>query len=172
MGNGGLIFALFIALATVAVAVMVFLANYGSRDPLAQQVVASRGYALRRYWFWLVMLVAIVTFAVTIPFFPYPHSEASGHAPHFVVVAQQYGFTVPAVVPLNRPVIFDVSSKDVNHGFAIYGPDGGIVSQVQAMPGYVNHLPVTFSVPGHYVIRCLEYCGIAHAAMQGGFDVK
>ncbi|MEO6835259.1 MAG: cytochrome C oxidase subunit II [Candidatus Tumulicola sp.] len=167
-----MIFQIFIVAAALAVAVMVFLANYRGRDPLPQQVVASRGYALRRYWFWLVLLVAIATFAVTIPYFPYPRAGAAIDAKHVAVEAQQYGFTVAAVVPLNRPVIFDVTSKDVNHGFGIYGPDGAIVSQVQAMPGYVNHLPVTFAVPGHYTIRCLEYCGIAHAAMQGGFVVK
>jgi cytochrome c oxidase subunit 2 len=172
MGNGGLILGIFIVMAVAAMTVMLFLGNYRSREPLPQQVVASRGYALRRYWFWLVLIVAITVFVVTIPFFPYPSVRASARAEHFTVIAQQYNFSLPAVVPLNRPVIFDVTSKDVNHGFGIYGPNGAIVSQVQAMPGYINHLPLTFTIPGHYLVRCLEYCGIAHSGMQGGFDVR
>lgn len=172
MGNGTFIFEIFIAVAALAVAAMLFLANYRSREPLPQEIVTSRGYALRRYWFWLVLVVAISTFAITIPYFPYPRASAANDVKHFSVVAQQYGFALSAVIPLDVPVIFDVTSKDVNHGFGIYAPDGAIIGQVQAMPDYVNHLPMTFTVPGHYTIRCLEYCGIAHASMQGGFDVK
>lgn len=171
MGKAELVFQIFIAAAIAAIAVMVFLANYRSRDPVPQAEVVHRGYALRRYWFWIVLVVAVVTFAISIPDFPYQARGESG-ARHIGVVAQQYGFTIAGPVPRDRPVVFDVSSRDVNHGFAIYAPDGRLVSQVQAMPGYVNHLPVRFSVPGHYTIKCLEYCGIAHAAMQGGFDVR
>ena len=170
--SGALILDVFLATAVVAIAVMLFLGNYRTHDALPQQVVSSRGYALRRYWFWLVLIVAVATFAITIPHFPYPRAEASASVKHFTVVAQQYAFQTPAVVPLNEPIIFDVTSRDVNHGFGIYGPNGALVSQVQAMPGYVNHLPERFRVRGHYVIRCLEYCGIAHADMRGGFDVR
>ncbi|MHB8432655.1 MAG: cupredoxin domain-containing protein [Candidatus Tyrphobacter sp.] len=167
-----LILEIFLVAATVAIAAMLFLANYRTHDALAQQVVMSRGYAVRRYWFWLVLIVAIATFALTIPYFPYPRAITLARAQHFTVIAQQYGFTLAAVIPLDRLVVFDVTSRDVNHGFGIYGPNGAIVGQVQAMPGYVNHLPMTFTVPGHYTIRCLEYCGIAHDVMQGGFNVR
>ncbi len=172
MGNGNLVFEIFSVAAALAIIAMLFLANYRSREPLAQEVVTSRGYALRRYWFWLVFAVAVASFALTVPYFPYPRAGASANAKHFSVVAQQYDFAVSGVIPRDVPVIFDVTSKDVNHGFGIYGPNGAIVGQVQAMPGYVNHLPMTFTVAGHYTIRCLEYCGIAHAAMQGGFEVR
>ncbi|HEY9085869.1 MAG TPA: hypothetical protein VIN40_08070 [Candidatus Tyrphobacter sp.] len=168
----GLSLEIFIVASAAAIAVMLFLANYRTHEPLAQQVVMSRGYALRRYWFWLVLFVAIAAFTLTVPYFPYPRANASARAKHFTVIAQQYGFTLSAVIPLDEAVVFDVTSRDVNHGFGIYGPTGAIVGQVQAMPGYVNHLPMRFTVPGHYTIRCLEYCGIAHAAMQGGFDVR
>jgi len=172
MENGQTILAIFIATAVPAVALMIFLANYRSREVLAQQEVAARGYALRRYWFAFLIAGAVAAFAITIPYFPYPRAAAVESAQHFSVVAQQYGFALPETVPLDRTIVFDVTSKDVNHGFGIYGPSGGIVSQVQAMPGYVNHLTLTFTVPGRYVVRCLEYCGIAHAAMQGGFVVR
>ena len=34
------------------------------------------------------------------------------------------------------------------------------------MPNYTNRLVYRFPAPGSYVIRCLEYCGIAHHVMQ------
>lgn len=172
MGNAHVSFVIFIVVGALAVIAMLFLANYRAREPLAQEVVMARGYALRRYWFWLVLVVAVGTFAVTIPYFPYPARGASADIKHYSIIAQQYGFSGPPVVPLGVPVIFDVTSRDVNHGFGIYAPNGDIVGQVQAMPDYINHLPMTFTLAGHYTIRCLEYCGIAHSAMQGGFDVR
>jgi cytochrome c oxidase subunit II len=174
MSGGDLVFRIFAASSAVAIAVMVFLANYGARRPLPQAAVAERGYALRRYWFALVLVTALAVFALSIGHFPYSAQRGTGPegALHVSVVAQQYGFTVHSPLPLGRPIVFDVTSRDVNHGFGIYGPGGFVVSQVQAMPGYVNHLPVEFRLPGRYTIRCLEFCGIAHAAMQGEFEVR
>lgn len=172
MGNGGLILEIFCVLAVLAIGSMLFLGNYREHEALSQEAVTSPGYAFRRYWFWALLVVAVAAFFITVPNLPYPKAATTGDAVHFAVVAQQYSFTTPPVVPLDRDVIFDVTSKDVNHGFGIYAPDGALVSQVQAMPGYVNHLPARFIVAGHYQIRCLEFCGIAHAAMQGGFDVR
>jgi len=170
--RAGLVLEIFIITAALAIALMVFLANYRLQDRLPQHDVAARGYALRRYWFWAVLIGAIATFFLTVPHFPYPWVSAAPNARHISVVAQQYAFTVAQTVPLNVPIVFDVTSNDVNHGFGIYAPDGSLISQVQAMPGYVNHLPLTFRRPGRYVIRCLEFCGIAHASMQGSFEVR
>jgi len=112
----------------------------------------------------------VAVFVYTIPHFPYGSAQSLGR--HYRVIAQQYSFELPAIVPADTPVVFDVTSRDVNHGFGIYDPGGRLVGQVQAMPDYVNHLPFRFHLAGHYTVRCLEYCGIAHAAMQGGFDVR
>lgn len=163
---------IFLSVAGIAIVLITWLGNYRSKEPIPQAAVAAKGYAIRRYWFWFTLIVAVITFGITIPEFPYSKAAAAPNAPHYRVVAQQYSFTLPQTVPLNTTVVFDVTSKDVNHGFGIYDPDGHVVSQVQAMPDYVNHLAVKFTKPGHYTVRCLEYCGIAHSAMQGGFDVK
>jgi cytochrome c oxidase subunit 2 len=167
-----IVLSVFLVGAVLAITLLVWLANYRQSVPLAQSAVTARGYGIRRYWFWFTLIVAFAVYAITIPAFPYRKALASVHAQHYSVIAQQYGFTLPAVVPLDTPVVFDVTAKDVNHGFGIYNPSGRVISQVQAMPLYVNHLAVTFAVAGHYTVRCLEFCGIAHAAMQGGFDVK
>jgi cytochrome c oxidase subunit 2 len=68
--------------------------------------------------------------------------------------------------PVGKQVEFQVGSADVNHGFAIYGPDMKIVTQTQAMPGVTNVLRYTFEQPGTYKILCLEYCGVAHHTMM------
>jgi cytochrome c oxidase subunit 2 len=68
-------------------------------------------------------------------------------------------------------VEFRVTSDDVNHGFAIYAPDGLIVTQTQAMPGYTNKLLHTFKEPGTYTVQCLEYCGLGHAPMKTTLQV-
>lgn len=169
-----MILEVFLVVAALAIAVMVWLANYRPHEPLPQGAVTAAGYRVRRFWFWLVLAVAVAVFGLTIPHFPYPYARASSYpAEHVKVVAQQYSFSIlPPALPLNHPIVFDVTAKDVNHGFGIYAPDGRVFSQVQAMPDYVNHLPLTFTEPGHYTIRCLEYCGIGHAGMQGGFDVR
>lgn len=166
-----LVLGVFIAFAVCAIAVLVYLATYRARDPLPQEVVSSRGYALRRYWLALIAVGAVAAFFITIPYFPYPSIAFAG-ARHYPVVARQYSFALPEFVPVRTPVVFDVTSTDVNHGFAIYSPAGKVIAQVQAMPDYTNHLDLVFTDAGRYTVRCFEYCGIAHAAMQAGFEVR
>jgi cytochrome c oxidase subunit 2 len=168
----GAIFAIFIVLAVVAIGAIVFLGNYRLGETLPQASVTASGYVIRRYWLGLTLVVAVAAFIVTLSYLPYASEQLRTGARHYFVVARQYGFTLPSAVPLGTPVVFDVTSADVNHGFGIFTPDGKVFAQVQAMPDYVNHLQVVFAVPGHYNVRCMEYCGIAHAAMQGSFEVR
>jgi cytochrome c oxidase subunit 2 len=74
-------------------------------------------------------------------------------------------------VEAGRPVDFQVTSADVNHGFGIYDPDMKIVAQTQAMPGVTNTLRHTFTREGTYRVMCLEYCGLAHHNMTAEFTV-
>lgn len=169
---GAVIFLVFVSVAACAIVVMLALALAGAGRPLEQSTVTARGYALRRWLFAAIFIGAVVAFVLTIPRLPYPQASELSGGRHFTIVAQQYSFVLPDRVPLNAPIVFDVTSRDVNHGFGIYDPSGRIVGQVQAMPDYVNHLPFRFIRPGRYTVRCLEFCGIAHAAMQGSFEVR
>ena len=162
----------FLTVAVMAIAAIAFLGNWKLRDALPQASVTARGYVIRRYWFGLTLVAAVAAFIITIPRLPYPNAEAFGGARHYAIVARQYSFALPDSVPVRTPVVFDVTAADVNHGFAIYTPAGKVFAQVQAMPGYTNHLDVVFQDAGRYTVRCLEFCGIAHAAMQGGFEVR
>ena len=161
----------FLVAAAAILLVMAAIARTTIEPPQAQADVTSAGYRLRRGWLWALAAVAVVAFAISLPSFPYG-KPATLTGEHFSVIASQYSFALPATVPEGKNIVFDVTSKDVNHGFGIYDPRGRLVAQVQAMPDYVNHLPLRFSVKGHYLVRCLEYCGIAHAAMQGAFEVR
>lgn len=76
------------------------------------------------------------------------------------------------VLTKDQLVEFQVTSTDVNHGFAIYNSKKEIVAQTQAMPGYVNRLRWKFNEPGEYKILCLEFCGARHHNMRASFLVK
>jgi cytochrome c oxidase subunit 2 len=74
----------------------------------------------------------------------------------------QWAWTIegPDIV-VGKPVEFQVTSTDVNHGFGLYNSDLQMVAQTQAMPGYVNRLRYTFTTPGtypHSVPRILRAC--------------
>lgn len=88
------------------------------------------------------------------------------------VVGRMWSWQIePATIQAGRSVEFRVTSGDVNHGFAVYAPDGRIVAQTQAMPGYTNKLRYTFDAPGTYTVQCLEFCGIGHVPMAAAIEV-
>jgi cytochrome c oxidase subunit 2 len=68
-------------------------------------------------------------------------------------------------VPINKPVIIYVSSKDVIHSFKI------IAMRVcqDAIPGL--RIPVWFTPTqiGRYQINCAQLCGPGHSSMTGGY---
>lgn len=136
-------------------------------------------------WRSVLFIILLVGFFVgsyaTLNAFPIPDQRAPLAAKQVVnVVGRQWSWQMsiagqPAGDTLHlvtgSPVEFSVTSGDVNHGFAIYAPDGRIAIQTQAMPGFDNKILYTFTVPGKYMVRCLEYCGLGHAPMVTEFDV-
>ncbi len=72
---------------------------------------------------------------------------------------------------VGRQVEFHLRSRDVNHAFAVYDPNGVFVAQAQMMPDHPQELRVTFTKPGTYTVRCFEYCGVGHHLMQATFRV-
>jgi cytochrome c oxidase subunit 2 len=125
-------------------------------------------------WAFVVLFVAFVVGSwATLRNFPIPPQSGTLDAQQVVeVVGRQWSWQIkPDTVQAGSVVEFRVTSDDVNHGFALYAPDGRIVTQTQAMPGYTNKLLYTFDKPGMYKVQCLEYCGLAHAAMNHDFKV-
>ncbi len=71
------------------------------------------------------------------------------------------------VLPVDRPVVFEVTSDDVIHSFWV--PEMGI--KVDANPGMTT---TTSTVPdriGTYHVRCAELCGLLHADMETDVSV-
>lgn len=167
MDAAELLLLMFIIIAALAVIIFLMVAWSTRLPEQPQDEVAHRGYVIRARWFMGFALFLLAAFLATIPFFPYLTAAAALEpAQRVPVVCQQYAFLMPDEFPLNRRILFEVSSSDVTHGFGIYDPQGQLIAQTQAMPDYVNHLAVTFTQPGQYIVRCLEYCGVAHALME------
>ncbi len=77
---------------------------------------------------------------------------------------------VPAAeihVPIGKPVIAYISSKDVIHSFKIIAMR---VTQ-DAIPGL--RIPAWFkpTKEGRYQINCAQLCGVGHTSMSGGFVI-
>jgi cytochrome c oxidase subunit 2 len=163
----GIVFAV---LASLAAALFIGVA-VSSRSDVAYERVQHIGYALRRPWFVLLLLVGVVVIALTLFDLPYASGSCRDRTLVKVTGVQFFWSVKPDRVPAGTPLRFDVTSADVNHGFGIYDPHGHLVGSVQAMPGYHNELDLTLKVAGIYRIRCLEFCGLDHAVMEGSFTV-
>ena len=66
-------------------------------------------------------------------------------------------------IPVNKPVILDISARDVIHSFNIP------VMRVKqdAIPGQV--IPIWFQATqtGHFELGCAQLCGVGHTTMRG-----
>ncbi len=172
---------LVVSLAIVAIALFVSRSRLPSE---ASSVATSTVYRVRSVYFVIILVVAVISLAFTLPMTPYP-KKFDEQKPDVMVKAlgEMWSWTLTPgsggsstdsnlTLPVGKMVEFEVSSKDVNHNFAIYDSAGELIAQVQAMPDYTNRLFYRFNVPGHYYVLCLEYCGVAHHAMNTEFDVK
>jgi len=155
----------------VTLAFIYVIVNAGKSADSAQ--VQKSAYAIRRWWFLALVLVGAGVAYATLKPFPIGDQLAQSQTAQIVdVVGRQWSWQLSkSQVKAGVPVQFNVTSADVNHGFAIYGPNDRIVTQVQAMPGFTNRLLYTFTELGKYRVLCLEYCGVAHTGMAAEFDV-
>lgn len=172
-GKQLLILVLWIALSAIVIGVFAWVMG-STRHPRDYSDIQQGGQRLRRGWGWFYGLLLIVSFSVTIWTIPYAWAQPAeaGQSTLVVrVIAHQFSFTMPSRLPADRRIEFRVTSTDVNHGFGIYNPQGQLIAQVQAMPDYTNVLYFTFSEPGMYTIRCLEYCGVDHSNMHQTVEV-
>jgi cytochrome c oxidase subunit 2 len=178
-------FAVFVAATLVILAVFAAVAR-SARDGRA--VDYTRVNRLRLQFFVALAGVLVLFLVLTLRRLPYP---VEARAPDRIVnaVGKQYAWSLtdgagPTLASWDRefsPVVnvnagttveFRVTTLDVNHGFSLYGPDGRLVAQTQAMPGYVNRLRVVFDNPGTYTVLCLEFCGMSHHRMRGVVEVR
>ena len=65
-------------------------------------------------------------------------------------------------IPTGRPIELRLTSTDVIHSFWV--PELG--GKLDMLPDGVNTLVLEADVPGSYVSRCAEFCGLEHTSMQ------
>jgi cytochrome c oxidase subunit 2 len=177
--------AIFLIWSAVTVAIFVFVARSG-RSP---GELPLKAYKRNRVIFLLgLSTVAVLLLVLTLPLTPYPDE---GVVPDRVIYVsgKQFAFKL-SDKPISREdalddevflsikpiragelVEFRVSAVDVTHGFCIYDPAGRVVTQTQAMTGYVNRLRHRFSESGVYPVLCFEFCGIGHHTMKTQLQV-
>jgi len=152
--------------AWVAAGADIALANYGP-------VIAS-AYRLRGWLFSAAVLILVGFSYRSLIELPYVSlaPRPTGALVPALATGEQWAWAVsPNAFIVGQTAEFHVTSKDVNHGFALYDPGMRIVAQTQAMPGYTNILRYRFSQPGTYHVLCLEFCGLAHHEMKSDIAV-
>jgi cytochrome c oxidase subunit II len=98
---------------------------------------------------------------------------------HVTVVAQQFAWrfeypqygknavSTTLYLPKDRPVKFDVITKDVLHSFWV--PSFRL--KTDTVPGLTTHIRVTPSRLGSYEVVCTELCGLGHSTMRSNVRV-
>jgi len=180
-------FGVFVTSALIIIAVFAAVAFSTRRPGSLDYGKANR---LRLLALGVLGAILVTFFVLTLPHLPYAAAAEVQTPDHIVhAVGKQYAwsltersgptietwdkdFSPTVTVPAGAPVEFRVTTLDVNHGFSLYAPDGHLMAQTQAMPGYVNRLRVTFDQPGTYTVLCLEFCGMSHHRMRGVVEVR
>ncbi|MCC7008116.1 MAG: hypothetical protein IT184_04820 [Acidobacteria bacterium] len=71
-------------------------------------------------------------------------------------------------VPVDRPVVVELSSKDVIHSFGV----PAMRVKQDAIPGARASVSFTPTAAGTYDIACSQLCGLAHFRMRGRVTVE
>lgn len=71
-------------------------------------------------------------------------------------------------LPINRPVVVHLSSKDVIHSFGL--PQMRV--KQDAIPGIVHNLWFTPTMTGEWEIACSQLCGLGHYRMRGFYTIQ
>lgn len=155
--------------------IFIYVISQAGKPLAATEAVRTTHIAHRlQGWLFAILLVGFVVGSwATMRHFPIPDQNGALQADVVVnVQGFMWGWTIQdKKIHAGDTVEFQVTSKDVNHDFALYGPDGKIVAQTQAMPGFTNKLLHTFKKAGTYTVQCLEYCGIGHGVMRVTIEV-
>lgn len=157
-----------ITLALMAVISGVFLISVRSTGQTSEPRDVDR---TRSRLVWSLLIFGIVVTAASL--WSWPHRVSAGSD---VVTVNATGFQWyweidQEEVPLGKPVVFNVHTKDVTHGLGVVDASGRILFQTQAMPGYVNKVEHTFETAGTHKVICMEFCGVGHHDMIDEFEV-
>jgi len=164
-----------LVLMTAIAAVFLWVVAGASRAGGDAGAIASSAFRFRDRLFWVVIAAGVVVSFATLWKWPIAGHAEDAAKPDVVIraTAFQWRWEIDrTTVEPGQLVEFELTSRDVNHGFALYKDKNHVVAQAQAMPGYVSRLQVRFTEPGDYEVLCLEYCGVAHHAMRAVIKVR
>ncbi|MDS0296874.1 cytochrome c oxidase subunit II [Halogeometricum luteum] len=109
---------------------------------------------------------------------PQVTDSEQANATEVTVVGQQFLWTFKypeenvtsrgtLVLPANRTVYLNITSRDVIH--SVHIPELGL--KQDAVPGQYNLLRTTPTSQGTYQLYCAEYCGVGHSQMTATVKV-
>jgi cytochrome c oxidase subunit II len=81
--------------------------------------------------------------------------------------ADDIGLLNVLMLPLGRPIIVELSSRDVIHSFTL----NEMRVRQDAIPGMETRTWFTPIVRGHWDIACSQLCGVGHYRMRGEYTV-
>ncbi|AMQ07587.1 MULTISPECIES: cytochrome c oxidase subunit II [Sporosarcina] len=70
-------------------------------------------------------------------------------------------------VPKGSTVLYQITTKDVVHGFQVAGTNVNMMVE----PGHISRYETVMKNAGEFTIVCNEYCGIGHHQMYGTVEV-
>ncbi len=123
---------------------------------------------------WLLVLAAVaiafnvITLSPLVPWQRWMVWSSPEPVQEFEISVTNYTFTLPPGgihAPVGQPVRFVATSGDVTYGFGVFRKDGGMLFQMQVIPGYRNAIVWVFDATGLYDVRSTEYSGPLHPTM-------
>ena len=166
--------------AAISIGALMGKRHYGDNPPAESDHAIKN--SPRAIALWIVSSALMCLFALVVGLIALQKDDASlldAKATHVNVVGQQWvwNFDYPGEsgvrsnvlhLPVNQPVVFHVTSKDVKHSFWLV--QMGV--KIDANPGVFTETAVTPNKIGTFDIRCAELCGLLHAYMQNKVIVE
>ena len=131
----------------------------------------SKANSRRSMFFWALVVLGVAVTAGSLR--QWPHDVATGaEVVQVNATGAQWSWEIDThKIPVGKKVVFNLHTKDVNHGFGVVDQSGRLLFQMQAMPGYINKVAFVFDEPGQYRVLCMEFCGVGHHDMNADFEV-
>lgn len=159
---------LIVTLILMVVVALPFLRAIGAAQLDGAAVDAESG---RKKLFWLLLIAGIVITVASLREWPHAIASDADVVEVNATGGQWYWEIDRLEVPAGQPIVFNLHTEDVNHGFGVVDSGGRLLFQTQAMPGYVNQVQYVFDEPGAYRVLCMEFCGVGHHDMIDEFTV-
>lgn len=144
-----------------------------SKHPKAVQM--KDNMALELTWTLVPLVLVLLMFYYGYVAFS-PQRDIPKDAMNVTVVSKMWAWTFvypggkesdTLVLPLNKPVVLNLTSLDVIHSF--YVP--AFRQKEDCVPGQTNQMWFIPTMEGEYWVLCAEYCGMNHSYMEAKIKI-